>query len=381
MKILFVAPRFHTNYCQMVKTLKEKGHTINFHVANCGFTEDYSYIKPVRYNQSKLSLLFERHFGKRKKNFPNYFPNPVTYWKAIKNIEPDLVIIRDPFKVFSILAAIFALLLRAKIIFYTQEALYRYRSKKTKIKQTGIMRLFKAAWITPIIGREGEGKDKLNNMYYIPLPICLKSTSCYKRDFTQELKLLMVGKYHQDRKNHLLLIQAVNTLKWKHKFLLTIIGECIGEQQVKRYIQLSETIQELGLSNIIYLRKNVPFSEMDEIYASHHIFVLPAKEEPFGVSVLEALGCGLPAICTDTNGAQYNIRNGENGYVIKSNSLQELTETLEKLVSDKKRVKQMSESSFNYAQNNLSGEVFYLKFAQLMKQHFKLDLMDESSSN
>ncbi|HUP12119.1 MAG TPA: hypothetical protein VM187_07910, partial [Niastella sp.] len=149
MKILFVAPRYHTNQVQLIKKLLEKKHEISFHVACIGPTEDHSLIKPVQFKQSKLSVFFEAFFKGGVNQY--YFPGPYGYWKAFKQQKPDIIIIRDPYKLFSVMAAFYALLTKTRIVFYTQEPLTRFRTWKTRLKQKLTIQFFKAAWMTPIV--------------------------------------------------------------------------------------------------------------------------------------------------------------------------------------------------------------------------------------
>jgi glycosyltransferase involved in cell wall biosynthesis len=377
MRILFVAPRFHTNQYQMVKTLQEKKHEVFFHVASLGSTEDYSLLTPSRYHQSKVSLIIEKFFGQGGVNRPNYFPNPIHYWRIFKELKPEIVIIRNPYRYFSLIAAFFSLFTKTKIIFYTQEELFRFRSRKTRLKQSLTMLFFKAAWMSPIRGYEEAENKKLKYMYYVPLPIPTNKAGQSRKDFySEEPKILMVGKYHQDRKNHLLLIKAIDILKEKYKFKVTIVGECTREQQLIKYNIIKDAVYNLGLSEIIDLKKNVPFSKMEELYSSHHIFVLPAYNEPYSISILEALGYGLPVICTDTCGTKFNIINGENGFVIKANSLDELTDAMATLISSKDKIRKMSEMSSDYVQNNLSGSSFYGSFLHLINDRFHLQYLE-----
>jgi hypothetical protein len=75
MKLLFVAPRYHTNQVQLIKKLLEKNHDISFHVACIGHTEDHSLVKPVQFKQSKLSVFLESIL-KGGVNRKYYFPAP-----------------------------------------------------------------------------------------------------------------------------------------------------------------------------------------------------------------------------------------------------------------------------------------------------------------
>ena len=371
MKILFVVPRFHTNLYQMVKTLQEEGHQVTFHVSSLGFTEDYSHVKPVTFKQCKASVLIEKIWGRGGVNRQNYFPGPIQYWRVFRKIKPDVIIIIDPYRPFSLIAGVCSLFTKTKIVFYTQEELFQLHSKRIGWKRHLIVKFFRAAWMVPIHRGEDQEQHPFKWMYYVPLPVPSRpNLSINRNGFVEEPKILMVGKYHQERKNHLLLVKAVSLLKTRFRFKVTIVGECIREQQIAKFNLLQETIADLGLSEIVFLKKNIPFSEMEELYTSHHIFVLPAIEEQYGVSVTEAIAYGLPAICTDTCGARFNISNGVNGFVVKSNSLEELTTAMEILISNSDKLNEMRERSLAYFEKNLSDSAFYSKFLYMLKDRF-----------
>ena len=51
MKILFILPRYHTNYIEVFKSLLIKGYKIKLCVYNFGLIENHKYIKPEYVNQ------------------------------------------------------------------------------------------------------------------------------------------------------------------------------------------------------------------------------------------------------------------------------------------------------------------------------------------
>lgn len=374
MKLLFVAPRYHTNQVQLIKKLLEKKHEISFHVACIGHTEDHSLLTPVQFKQSKLSVFFESFLKGGVNQY--YFPAPYSYWKEFRKSKPDIIIIRDPYKMFSMMAAFYALLTKTRIVFYTQEPLSRIRSWKTRLKQKMTIGFFKAAWMTPIVSdNKREKSERLKHMYYVPLPVNVTSEEQLCNLSSEEgPKILMVGKYHQERKKHLLFIQALNNLKNKYRFTATIVGECATKEQQNNFNFLSQQVDQLGMGNQIEFKQNVPYKQMADLYTLHHIFVLPAINEQYGVSVNEALGYGLPVICTDTCGAQFNINNGNNGFVVKSDNLEDLTVSLEKMISDYQQLTQMRQRSLQYARENLSADVFYSKFTNLARERFAISM-------
>jgi len=374
MKILFVAPRFHTNQVQIIKILQEKKHDVFFHVACIGPTEDHSLVKPVCYKQSTLSRFIEKKFDKGQANKRFYFPGMRTYWRAMKQLQPQIVVIRDPYKLFSQLAAFFALLIKAKIVFYTQEDLVRPRSRKTRLKQKFTIDFFKAAWITPINSNNSTGKKRWpRHMYHVPLPVSIIPEDACRKDISDEgPSILMIGKYHQERKKHMLFLQALDKLKHLYPFRATIVGECANEEQQTQFMKIKAAIHDLQLNDRVELKQNIPFNQMAALYASHNIFVLPAVNEPYAISVNEAMGYGLPVICTDTCGTKFNIYNGINGFVIKSNSLEELTISLETLLSNYRKLNQMRLKTLQYARENLSGDAFYATFTRVTRERFSI---------
>jgi glycosyltransferase involved in cell wall biosynthesis len=59
----------------------------------------------------------------------------------------------------------------------------------------------------------------------------------------------------------------------------------------------------------------VPYPELPALYAAADLFVHPAREERWGVSVAEALACGLPVVASSRVGAAFDlIEPGANGF-------------------------------------------------------------------
>ena len=76
----------------------------------------------------------------------------------------------------------------------------------------------------------------------------------------------------------------------------------------------------------------VGFQEHDrlvELYALADAFVLPSRDEPWGVVVNEALACGTPVIVTDAVGAAEDlVTEGANGVIVPVGDVRSLAEAL-----------------------------------------------------
>ena len=77
--------------------------------------------------------------------------------------------------------------------------------------------------------------------------------------------------------------------------------------------QLERAAAEHGFDRVAF-PGYLPYPELPRVYAAADVFVHPAREERWGVSVAEALACGLPVVTSDRVGAGYDlVEPGVNG--------------------------------------------------------------------
>jgi D-inositol-3-phosphate glycosyltransferase len=95
-------------------------------------------------------------------------------------------------------------------------------------------------------------------------------------------------------------------------------------------------------------------SEILKAYHACDVFVLPSESEGFPVSIQEAMACGLPVITSKDEG--YDTYNLDPRYfeMLENPTAETLKASIEKIVFDDKRLKQMSEYSHSYALSNFS---------------------------
>ncbi len=78
---------------------------------------------------------------------------------------------------------------------------------------------------------------------------------------------------------------------------------------------LEAAAREPELAGKVVFPGYVPYPELPALYGAADLFVHPAAEERWGVSVQEALACGLPVIASERVGAGRDlIEPGENGF-------------------------------------------------------------------
>lgn len=83
-----------------------------------------------------------------------------------------------------------------------------------------------------------------------------------------------------------------------------------------------------GLKHVIFAGY-VPYAQLVSYYAMADLFVHAAANEPWGVSVHEAIACGLPVVASSRVGAAFDlIRHGSNGFVYESGDTHDLRSRL-----------------------------------------------------
>jgi len=373
--ILFVAPRFHTNQVGTVRALLSHGHDVHFHVKTKGFTEDYSLIEPKLFPESWVTFQIRKLFGDGGANKKRYMPSPIIYWTALKKLKPDIVIIRKHGLAFTYLAAFYSKLLNCRIIFYGQvDTLYfekfKHKSILGKLRKIIFnlpLLVFKAAFITPLLSKKHSSLSLPKHCYFLPFSVEIKNR--YYRN-NSILRFLAVGKFIP-RKNHILLVNAAKKLSRKYNFTITMVGEAFNQEDQAQFKSIKSRIESLGLNDRIFYRDNIKYKNMDKIYKNHDVFILPARNEPAAISPLEAMGFGLPVICTDSCGTKTYVQHGISGFIVKTDDEESLMQKMEYFLEDTSRANIMSEKAKKYAEDVFSDRNFYKLFENMVHSEMK----------
>lgn len=130
-------------------------------------------------------------------------------------------------------------------------------------------------------------------------------------------------------KNYLALLEAWALIAKKHPdWSVKIYG--VGPQKK----ELEARRAELGVERSFHLMGHS--SEMRAAYLDAEILAHPALFEGFGLSVAEALACGLPVVAfSDCAGTNEFVRDGDNGLLVdRAGGPAALAEALDRLISD-----------------------------------------------
>jgi len=102
-------------------------------------------------------------------------------------------------------------------------------------------------------------------------------------------------------------------------------------------------------------------SDVKPAIAASSIYVLPSYREGTPRTVLEAMAMGRPVITTDAPGCRETVTDGVNGFLVPVKSVDELTEAMEKFITNPALINTMGKAS-----------------RQLVEEKFNVDAVNQS---
>jgi glycosyltransferase involved in cell wall biosynthesis len=157
------------------------------------------------------------------------------------------------------------------------------------------------------------------------------------------------------------LIEAFDILIKKYPDLKLIM---IGRGPLKGNIE--QMIRDLNLSKNIIMKEFVPNSELPEIYQSSDVFVLPSLNEGIPRTILEAMACGIPVVCTELP-QLVDVVEGC-GLLVPVKDSQALAEGISRIVSDRGMAQKFGKNGRVKVVENYSWEDTVKKTVQLYEE-------------
>lgn len=146
--------------------------------------------------------------------------------------------------------------------------------------------------------------------------------------------IICVGSLIQ-RKGIDLLLNALAIIK-DRDWTLTLAGE--GPEKEA----LAKQAEELGILQKIRFAGFIEGEKLRDLYAESSLFILPTREDCFGLVTLEAMCAGLPVISSKyADGAYDLIKEGVTGFIVDPYDEKQFSETVETLMDDPVKATEM----------------------------------------
>jgi len=138
------------------------------------------------------------------------------------------------------------------------------------------------------------------------------------------VKILFVGKVEK-HKGIKELLEALRMVldKMKNVNLIMVV-------EIKSYVE--NKIRCLKIENYVKIIGRVPFEKTVGFFQSCDIFCLPSKFEAFGLSILQAMSCGMPIVTTRSGGIPTFVEDGKSGFLVPPNDSKALASSIIELI-------------------------------------------------
>ena len=152
------------------------------------------------------------------------------------------------------------------------------------------------------------------------------------------LNLLFLGNVTHQKGLHILLkaLQLLPVDSWR----LEVVGRVDIEKRYTQKIMRKQT--QSGFEKNISLRGPMQEADLVRMLMKSHLLVVPSFHEGFGISYLEGMGFGLPAIASTSGGTNEIITHGQDGFLVPPGDPYTLAHHLHSLIIDRESLITMS---------------------------------------
>lgn len=227
--------------------------------------------------------------------------------------------------------------------------------------------LFKMKYDLEItVSRDFMRFNNLNMPYYIPNGVNIKDfdKTVIKKD-PGCFKLIFVGRFCK-QKGLIYLFKAMKSVVKKDKNIkLYMVGDGEDKEMLQNYIKNNNL-----KNNIIFCGKLFG-SELIKEYKTSHLFVLPSIFEGQPLTILEAWAAKLPVLVTSVGDNPYIIKEGINGFLIKSKDEDILSKMIIK-ASKMNNLKKLGLEGYKELRKNFTWRLvankLFKKYEELLKK-------------
>ena len=151
----------------------------------------------------------------------------------------------------------------------------------------------------------------------------------------------------------------------KSKYELHIIGDAETSRKEQRYYN---KVRRLARNKNIIFHGRLDNTQIDSVIAKCHIMIQATIcMEVYGIAIAESLSIGRPVLATKCGGAEMQIKDGYNGWLIKPHDIAELRQSIIKIINSPEVIKKYASNAElpmpidNYVTNlnNLYHQIAY----------------------
>lgn len=156
--------------------------------------------------------------------------------------------------------------------------------------------------------------------YDIFKPTANKVREKYKIQYSK--LLLFVGRFVPLKNLNFLITTFKELVKERKNVKLLLVGEGPLEKQTRTWVR------KLKVGEHVIFVGRVENEELPQYYSAADIFVMSSTYENFSNAILEAMSCELPIVATKVGGIPLQVKDGENGFLVKSDNIKQFKKAI-----------------------------------------------------
>jgi glycosyltransferase involved in cell wall biosynthesis len=117
-----------------------------------------------------------------------------------------------------------------------------------------------------------------------------------------------------------------------------------------------DMVRDLGVQENVRFLGYIRGEEKEEAFSKATLFCLPSHHEGLPVAILEAMAHGLPIISTRVGGIPEQVIDGENGFLIDSGDVNDLSNKITRLLNDRELQIRMGQRSLSIIEQTFQVE-------------------------
>ncbi|MCK4527251.1 glycosyltransferase family 4 protein [candidate division WOR-3 bacterium] len=138
----------------------------------------------------------------------------------------------------------------------------------------------------------------------------------------------------------------------------------VGQGALKEKIK--QKIRDFDLDKHVVIRDFIPNSKLVEIYQNSDVFVLSSLNEGVPRTILEAMACGIPIVCTELPQLVDVVKGC--GLLVPVRDSEALADVISKVISDKELAQKLGETGRRRVAENYSWDDTVKKTIQLYEE-------------
>jgi glycosyltransferase involved in cell wall biosynthesis len=326
--------------------IRAQGHSVTITGACSGYDQppDNLYGTPVRLFRARRIVPFTGHAGIAAPS--------ALYWLFKNRRNIDVVHVHLGRDLVSMPAALLALLLKKRVIVQTHGMIIKSKHPIAPVMDRFVTRpiLRRADVVLYLTSRERDDLLEVeSNITAQALPNGVPPSPPLASPNDGAVEVLYLARLQERKRPTLFVETARDILTEGIDARFTLVGPDGGEgTNVRDAISRGN-----GFAKSIRWEGSLPPEETADRMAHASIYVLPSVDEPFSMSVLEAMAIGLPVVITESCGLADTVRASGCGIVV-DHSQKSLTTAVRRLIEDPELREKMGDAGRRTAQENFS---------------------------